>query len=76
MLHDAKARHRQPGLQLLQRAAVTLKKEVQENATRWISECLEYEIVVRHGQTIGDYMVTCQETGQEMARFKNAGVPR
>ena len=59
MLHDAKAGHRQPRLQVLQRPAVALKEQVQEEATRWVSKSPEYVIVV-HIQTIGDYMVTCQ----------------
>ena len=53
MLHDAEARHFQPGLQFFQRAAVTLKKQVQEEATRRVSKRLEYVVVVRHRSTIG-----------------------
>ena len=47
MLHDAKACHLQPGLQFLQRPTVTLKEQVQEEATRRVSKGLEYVIVVR-----------------------------
>jgi PAS domain S-box-containing protein len=60
MLHYTKARHGQPGLQVFQRAAVALKEQVQEDATRSVSKCLEYLVVVRHHSTIGDHMVTCQ----------------
>ena len=59
MLHDAKASHRQPRLQVLQRPAVALKEQVQEEATRWVGKSPEYVIVV-HIQTIGDRVVTCQ----------------
>ena len=60
MLHDAETCHFQPGFQVFQRAAVALKKQVQEEATRRVGKRLEYVVVVRHGRTIGDYMVTCQ----------------
>src|SRR5262245_34503065 len=60
VLHHTKARHGQPGLQVLQRAAVALKEQIQEDATRSVSKCLEYLVVVRHLGTIGDHMVTCQ----------------
>jgi len=46
VLHDAKASHRQPGLQVLQRPTVALKEEIQEEATRWVSKGPEYVIVV------------------------------
>ena len=59
MLHDAKAGHRQPRLQVLQRPTVSLKEQVQEEATRWVGKSPEYVIVV-HIQTIGDRVVTCQ----------------
>ncbi len=54
MLHDAETRHLEPGLQFLQRAAVALKKQVQEEASCRIGKCLEYVIVICHGGTIGD----------------------
>ncbi len=45
MLHDAKACHRELGLQVLQRTAVTQKEEIQEKAARRVGKRLEYEIV-------------------------------
>ena len=59
MLHDAKARSSPPELQVLQRPAVALKEQVQEEATRWVGKSPEYVIVV-HIQAIGDRVVTCQ----------------
>ena len=49
MLHDAETCHFQTGLQVFQRAAVALKEQVQEEATRRVGKRLEYVVVVRHG---------------------------
>ena len=76
MLHDAEACHFEPELQLLQRAAVTLKKQVQEEATRRVSKRLEYVVVVRHRQTIGDYMVTCQASAGDVSEERAGNFTR
>jgi hypothetical protein len=46
VLHHAEARHLQLGLQLGERAAVTLEQAVEEEATRGVGERLEHAIVV------------------------------
>ncbi len=48
MLHDAEAGHLQFGLELGERAAVTLEEPVEEEATRRVRECLEHEGIVSH----------------------------
>ena len=48
VLHDAEARHLQLGLQLGQRAAVTLEELVEQEATRRVGERLEHAVVVGH----------------------------
>jgi hypothetical protein len=48
VLHDAEARHRQPGLQFLQRAAVALKQEIQEKTPRRVGKRLEYVVIIGH----------------------------
>ena len=60
----------QPGLQLLQRAAVALKEQVQEEATRRVSKRLEYLVVVRHHSTIGDHMVTSSTRAAAFPEFR------
>src|SRR4051812_34195127 len=61
MLHDAEARHLQLRLKLGQGAAVTLKEQVEQEATRRVTERLEHAVlVVAHASTIGDHTVTCQ----------------
>src|SRR5678815_3769269 len=61
VLHDAEARHLQLRLKLGQRAAVTLKEQVEQEATRRISERLEHTVLVcAHASTMGDHTVTCQ----------------
>ncbi len=54
MLHDAEAGHLQLGLELGQRAAVTLEEPVEEESPRRVRECLEHEGLVRHRRRIGD----------------------
>ena len=54
MLHDAEACHRQFGLELGERAAVTREEPVEQVTTRGIGECLEHEVVVDHGKMICD----------------------
>ena len=46
VLHDAEARHLQLGLELGERAAVTRKEQVEQEATRPIGERLEHAVVV------------------------------
>ena len=46
MLHDAEPGHLHLGLELGERAAVTLEEPVEEMAARRIGECLEHGIVV------------------------------
>ena len=48
MLHDPEARHLQVGLELGQRAAVTLEEPIEEETTRRVGKCLEHTIVVGH----------------------------
>jgi hypothetical protein len=62
VLHDTEARHLQFGLELGERAAVTLEEPVEEEAARRVGERLEHEVVVRHDRMICDQMVTCQAT--------------
>src|SRR5438270_734222 len=59
VLHHAEARHLQLGLELGQRAAVTLEQPVEQEATRRVGECLEDRVVV-HARMICDQTVTCQ----------------
>ena len=54
MLHGAEAGHLQLGLELRQRAAVTLVEPVEQEAPRRIAERLEDEVVVVHAQMICD----------------------
>src|SRR4029450_10877353 len=61
VLHDAEARHLQLRLKLGQRAAVTLKEQVEQEATRRVTERLKHTVLVlAHASTIGDHTVTCQ----------------
>jgi hypothetical protein len=60
VLHDAEARHLQLGLELRERAAVTRKEPVEQEAPRRVGKRPEHPIVVRHGRIICDQMVTCQ----------------
>ena len=53
MLHDPEARHRQLGLELGERAAVTLEEPVEQMPAGRIGERLEDGIVI-HGPTIRD----------------------
>jgi hypothetical protein len=48
VLHHAEARHVQLRFQLGERAAVTLEEQVEQEATRWVGECLEHEVIVSH----------------------------
>jgi hypothetical protein len=48
VLHHAEAGHRQLGLQLRQRAAVTCEQEVEQEATRGVGKRLEHAVVVGH----------------------------
>ena len=48
VLHHAEARHLQLGLELGQRAAVTLEEPVEQEPARRIGECLEHAVVVVH----------------------------
>ena len=48
MFHDTEARHRQLGLELGERAAVTRKKQVEQEATGGVRQCLEHDVVVGH----------------------------
>jgi hypothetical protein len=59
VLHDAEARHLQLRLEICERAAVTDKEPVEEEAARRVGECLEDAVVV-HPPSICDQIVTCQ----------------
>jgi hypothetical protein len=48
MLHDAEARHFHLGLELGERAAVTLEKPVEQESPRRVRECLEHQGIVSH----------------------------
>ena len=48
VLHDAEAGHLQFGLELGERAAVTLEEPVEEESPRRVGERLEYEAIVSH----------------------------
>jgi hypothetical protein len=48
MLRDTEPRHLQFRLQLGERAAVTLKEQVEQEATGRIGERSEHPIVIRH----------------------------
>ena len=48
VLHDPEAGHLQLGLELGQRAAVTLEEPVEEEAAGGVGERLEHEVVVGH----------------------------
>jgi hypothetical protein len=50
VLHDAEARHVQLRLELRERAAVTHKEPIEQEATRRVGERLEHTVVVRHGR--------------------------
>ena len=54
MLHDAEARHLHLGLELGERAAVTLEEPVEQESPRRVRECLEHEGIVSHPVRIGD----------------------
>ena len=60
VLHHPEAGHLQLGLELGQRAAITLEEPVEEETTRGVGERLEHAVVVGHRSRIGDQMVTCQ----------------
>ena len=60
MLHDADAAHIHRGRKLVQRAALSLEQQVEQEAASRIRERLEHPIVVLHAQTIGNLLVTCQ----------------
>ena len=53
VLHDPEARHLEPGLELDERAAVTLEEPVEQMPSRRIGQCLE-DVGVVHGLTIRD----------------------
>ena len=66
VLHHAEAGHRQLGLELGERAAVTLEEQVEQEPTGRIGQRLEHAVqllVVGHEVNIGDYLVTCQRLG-------------
>jgi hypothetical protein len=48
VLHDPEARHLHLGLELRERAAVTRKEPIEQEAACWIGERLEHEVVGRH----------------------------
>jgi hypothetical protein len=48
VLHDPEAGHRELGLQLGQRAAVTREEQVEQEATRGVGKRLEHAVVVGH----------------------------
>jgi hypothetical protein len=48
VLHHAESRHLQLGLELRERAAVTRKEHVEQEATCRVGKRLEHEVVVRH----------------------------
>ena len=50
VLHHAEPRHLQLGLELGQRAAVTLTKPVEQMPSRRVGEHLEHEVVVGHAR--------------------------
>jgi len=54
VLHDAEAGHLQLGLELGERAAVTLEEPVEEESPRRVREGLEHEGIVSHLAMIGD----------------------
>jgi len=54
MFHDAEPGHLHLGLELGERAAVTLEEPVEEESPRRVRECLEHEGIVSHRQRIGD----------------------
>jgi hypothetical protein len=61
VLHHTEPRHLQLGLELGQRAAVTLEEPVEQEPPGRVRERLEHAVVlVGHHQKIGDPMVTCQ----------------
>jgi hypothetical protein len=61
VLHHAEARHLQLGLELGERAAVTRKEQVEEEAARPVGDRLEHAVVIGHGGRICDRTVTCQD---------------
>ena len=63
MFHHPEARHFQPGVELFERAAVTLEEPIEEEATGRVGQRLENQVVIHHIGIIGDYMVTCQVPG-------------
>ena len=65
MLHDTEAGHLQLGLELGQRAAVTLEEPVEQEPPRRVGERLEHTVVVCHGLIIRDHIVTCQAQERE-----------
>jgi hypothetical protein len=54
MFHDAEPGHLHLGLELGERAAVTLEEPVEQESPRRVRECLEHEGIVSHRQRIGD----------------------
>jgi len=54
MLHDTEASHVHLGLELSERAAVTLEEPVEQESPRGVRECLEHEGIVSHRRRIGD----------------------
>ena len=50
VLHDPEARHLQLGLELGERAAVTLEETVEQMPPRRVGECLEDAVAVVHAQ--------------------------
>src|SRR5688500_15671934 len=73
VLHDAEAGHIQLGLELGERAAVTREEPVEQEASRWVSQCLEYAVVVvGHRSTIRDHIVTYQALAGRPGRARSA----
>ena len=54
MFHDAEPGHLHLGLELGERAAVTLEEPVEQESPRRVRECLEHEGIVGHPPRIGD----------------------
>src|SRR5437016_2285166 len=60
MLHYTEARHLQLAFELRQRAAVTDEEQVEQEASRRVSQRLENTVLVVHRWNICDLIVTCQ----------------
>ena len=69
VLHHAEPGHLQLGLELGERAAVTHKEPVEQEAPRRVGQRLEDTVVVGHAAIIGDQMVTCQPTKWRGSRW-------